>query len=309
MSKYLYEFFLKEHDSVESIENDFIDLSRDLILEDDAAPDFTVGNSKPKETTPAPASDAGGGPDFTIGASKKEPEEKLDVSTSGGDVKGGPDFSIGGGDTPSGDSGGDMDFSIGDEEEKKKEKKKEDQKTKFIGNLKELVKLKKIIDKIAIKISDENIIKIKFFCIQLLKTITDIGPEILEREDLKKINDDVEDFLKSAVLRLSLIIDKYMKDLEEEGMKKQEDVDEDDEEETEDDEEKDVEKDENEDNNKKEINKKSNETDEDDSDKDIDIDKQKEDLEDIKKELGFTDEDEQDIEELMKELELSIGEE
>jgi len=87
------------------------------------------------------------------------------------------------------------------------EQNKEDQKARFLGNVKQLMRLRDILDELISSTSDKRFIKINQYIGKILSNIAGVGNDVLYRSDLQVLNNQLEEFMTDAVEQIKAVLD------------------------------------------------------------------------------------------------------
>lgn len=172
MNRY-YDFLNKSHNSIEEVYEDFYNIDIFLTEEDGETDSKTELPESPntKETDKSP--------EDTFNFDDEKTEDNSDSEDE--------EFSF---------SEDDLDDSSSNEDDEQIMEEKQ----KFVSNIKQLVKMKSMLDSLVNKTNDNFFSKIRFHVIKALSGIASEGKDIMDRDDLEDINRELEDFIKYCVI-------------------------------------------------------------------------------------------------------------
>lgn len=178
MNKY-YDFLNKSHNSIEEVYEDFYNIDM-FLTEEDEEPD---SKSELPENPNTNETDEDNNKDKTL----KDPSNTDDEKTKDNSDSEEEEFSFG---------EDDLDDSSSNEDDEQIMEEKQ----KFVSSIKQLVKIKSMLDSLINKTNDNFFSKIRFHIIKILSGIASEGKDIMTRDDLTDINNELEDFIKYCII-------------------------------------------------------------------------------------------------------------
>ncbi len=201
--KMLTELIEKDHTSVEEVLEDFYEaVNNELyILEDDPAMPGAVNNNPSNQQQPnLQGPQLGMNPAPDPNQQPQNNDDLMDLMNSNNAPNQPPpnpqDFKN------ASDMTG-MNMGLGGPEEDPALKT---EKTRLVSNLKELSKLRDILDELVSRTSDSRFNKFRYLTTRVLSTVVNTGSGILNRNDLQKINDKMEFFINQTTANCVTII-------------------------------------------------------------------------------------------------------
>lgn len=215
----LYEFMIKNHKSIDEITEDLCSIDFYYLTEDEDTLLTEAGADASQASASDPAGNASTNTSSNAGANALNTGtmnngQPMDTNAQPFDAKSG-DLNM---DSPennlkNSDGSGDMSSSmggfggapetageLGDENNADFGKDSEQimkEKNTFVNNIKQVIKLKDILDDLSNQTKDKEFSKISFNIQKIINAIADEGEALLNREDLADINKSMGDSLKS----------------------------------------------------------------------------------------------------------------
>lgn len=235
MNEHLIEFLKKPHSSMEELLEDLMDI--DLYLEDDelsSVPDIDfdepdqvedidteldselnefldnldgLDNEYEKEKEPSEEPNKEEEPQEKPSSNldkEEEPLEEPQEPVSFNDL----DKTLNNNDD---DEKSDEDFGLEDEE------KKQEEKDKFLYNIRQLIKIRDLLNVAVTKTNEKEFIILTKYVNRILSTVANIGDDMYERDDIADINEKLELFMRDVVNSATKVLQKYEKEQDEEN--------------------------------------------------------------------------------------------